>query len=141
MKTYQITKYNPANRNDKGFYLVDEWTAISDIGKNYNSTVFTTKEYRKVEDNYINVLNYIANELCLENFKKIELTKLGLTDNDYQELYTSEILNVYEMISDNRVLNLAEMLYVSRLILREDIHGTMSCLFFEPFLPGFLASS
>lgn len=51
MKQYRVTKYNPAFRID-GKYTRNEWTSISDIGKNYDGETFTLSAYEKVESHY-----------------------------------------------------------------------------------------
>lgn len=52
MTYYRISKYDPAYRVD-GVYQKDEWTAFSDIGKEYDGTRFTAEEYRRVEEAYV----------------------------------------------------------------------------------------
>ena len=42
MTYYRISKYDPAYRVD-GVYQKDEWTAFSDIGKEYDGTRFLAK--------------------------------------------------------------------------------------------------
>ena len=36
-KKISITKYDIANRDERGIYRKDEWASISDIGKFYNN--------------------------------------------------------------------------------------------------------
>ena len=48
-----ITKYNPFYRDENGAYIKDEWTSYLDIGKKFNDTVFTLKDYLEVETKYI----------------------------------------------------------------------------------------
>lgn len=57
MLAWRITKYNPENRNEMGHYLIDEWTAYSDIGKNINGKRLTYAEYLTVENAYINAIS------------------------------------------------------------------------------------
>lgn len=73
----RITKYNPANRNSKGHYLVDEWLDYSCIGDTYNGHIFTYEEYESVEGKYLSVIKTAfehsgARELnvdCLERYE------------------------------------------------------------------------
>ncbi|MDO5552335.1 MAG: hypothetical protein Q4G68_01110 [Planctomycetia bacterium] len=48
----RTTKYDPANRNEQGFYIKDEWISIGDIGRSYDGKIFTASEYFRVEDAY-----------------------------------------------------------------------------------------
>ncbi len=125
METYQITKYDPSKRDSNGHYPIDEWTAISDIGKIYNNLVFTKNDYLDVENRYISAINDIARHCALEQFKVQDLRKLSLEKNDYEDLYTASVLDIYEKLNVDKVLNLTEILIVSRLMLREDVHGTI----------------
>jgi hypothetical protein len=38
MYKYRITKYNPIYRDPEGKYTIEDWTAISDIGKVFNNS-------------------------------------------------------------------------------------------------------
>ena len=53
MYEFQVTKYNPAFRDEAGCYQKDEWTAISDIGREYDGVVLTREAYQRVEDAYV----------------------------------------------------------------------------------------
>ena len=33
---YRITKYNPEFRDEEGRYILDEWTSVTDIGKEFH---------------------------------------------------------------------------------------------------------
>ncbi|QSX06726.1 hypothetical protein JYG23_04550 [Sedimentibacter sp. zth1] len=50
---WRITKYNPQYRDSYGAYLKDEWTSLSDVGKQYDGKVFTKDEYLEYERLYI----------------------------------------------------------------------------------------
>ena len=60
MKYYRISKYDPQYRID-GIYQKDEWTAISDIGKAFDGTVFAEDEYYKVEQSYVDFVLGVCN--------------------------------------------------------------------------------
>jgi hypothetical protein len=50
---WRITKYNPRFRHERGgYYLRDEWTSRSEIGKTFVDGVLTESEYRRVEGLY-----------------------------------------------------------------------------------------
>jgi hypothetical protein len=48
----RTTKYNPEFRNDQGYYLKEEWTAVSDIGKVFDGKVLTETDYIEDEKRY-----------------------------------------------------------------------------------------
>jgi hypothetical protein len=49
---FRVTKYDPAYRDGRGAYTLDDWTSISDIGKTFAGVVLSEAEYRRVEDAY-----------------------------------------------------------------------------------------
>lgn len=53
MIEYRVTKYNPALRDARGAYLVDEWTSVTDIGRSFGGVILTNDEYRRVEQSYV----------------------------------------------------------------------------------------
>jgi hypothetical protein len=48
-----VTKYNPAFRDASGAYLADEWTSVTDIGREFGGVTLTSDEYGRVEQAYI----------------------------------------------------------------------------------------
>ena len=81
MIEYRVTKYNPALRDARGAYIVEEWTSVRDIGRELGGVVLTDCEYRRVEEAYVNsALAFLReggiNSLRvkgLENHKRIAL--------------------------------------------------------------------
>jgi hypothetical protein len=74
MFNYRITKYNPINRNSKGYYTLDEWTSFSDIeDSKYNLTL---ESYLKAENAYLESIKIIAefNKATNFVFKNVENT-------------------------------------------------------------------
>ena len=53
LRQFRITKYDPANRDRQGRYLVDEWTEAWDIGKDINGHTLTLDDYLVVEARYV----------------------------------------------------------------------------------------
>jgi hypothetical protein len=53
MFEYRITKYDPANRDPTGVYLLNTWTSRSDIGKVIDGALLTPEEYNRFEEAYI----------------------------------------------------------------------------------------
>lgn len=63
MCAYRISKYNPLFRTENGYYLNDEWTSYSDIGKIFYNKVFTKDDYLSFENKYcdtvLSILKYL----------------------------------------------------------------------------------
>ncbi len=72
-KDYVIIKYDPKFRNENGGYLKDEWTAISDIGEEFDSIVFTYEEYIKIENKYVEAV-FLTMEYL--NSKRIKISHI-----------------------------------------------------------------
>ena len=53
MIEYRVTKYNPALRDARGAYIADEWTSVTDVGREFGGVVLTDSEYRRVEQAYV----------------------------------------------------------------------------------------
>jgi hypothetical protein len=53
MIEYRVTKYNPAMRDARGAYIADEWTSVTDVGREFGGKVLTDEEYQLVEQAYI----------------------------------------------------------------------------------------
>lgn len=126
MKTYRISKYNPIHRNNNGDYLRDEWTSISDIGKQYGDSIFKSSDYLKVENKYATVLEIFLNNIDCSSLLLVELEKYfyKTVDNDKKLLYNDDLERLFNKLTNNycfRTLN--EVLNATKLILREHLWG------------------
>ncbi|MGA3009392.1 MAG: hypothetical protein ABSD72_03950 [Terracidiphilus sp.] len=54
MIEYRVTKYDPASRDARGAFIADEWTSVTDVGREFGGVVLTDGEYRTVEQTYVN---------------------------------------------------------------------------------------
>lgn len=77
--------------------MYDDWTSISDIGKSFNGKIFSSKDYLKVENQYINTVLMIMSEL---DCKYLTIA--------YIEVNQNEMINDIEMYEKNMVLTLQE---------------------------------
>jgi hypothetical protein len=77
MFCWQITKYDPQNRDENNRYLKDEWTEYSDIGKVFEGKKLTYKDYVKVEKIYIKAVLLFMECAHLDALKVIYLEKNG----------------------------------------------------------------
>ncbi|MCB9174388.1 MAG: hypothetical protein H6589_07250 [Flavobacteriales bacterium] len=128
MATHRITKYNPANRNSLGHYLIDsEWTSISDIGKpEYNLPTF--EEYYLTENSYCQAVKAI---LDLNNVVELEVVSLeaNLSKSEFTELEVKGYLKnmnisldyINKTFKNGIKLNWSDIEVAIRLILREII--------------------
>lgn len=124
MKKYSITKYSQSIDLNK-----DEWTSICDIGKKINVVNLSPEIYKKTEDAYVNAILLIANHMKINKFKVKEISRWKdlkseiISDLEKKELYTDEMLKLYDNIKDNDFINKSELSNLIRLELREDIGG------------------
>ena len=56
MYGWRITKYNPAFRDERGAYLKDEWTSVSDVGKSFGDEVLPSRSIAKLKTPMLQVL-------------------------------------------------------------------------------------
>lgn len=66
MYGWRVTKYDPAFRDERGAYLRDEWTSLSDVGKSFNGIELTYEEYRNIEDAYVSTALSFVSEAGLD---------------------------------------------------------------------------
>ena len=71
MLQLRVTKYNPKFRHEDGGYLKDEWTSVSDVGRIYDGKPFNYKEYLRIEDAYVAVINRF---LSSQNIKSMVIS-------------------------------------------------------------------
>lgn len=109
----RISKYNPKYRDSNGAYTKNEWTSISDIGKNFDGKIFTRDEYIEIEDKYLDAIEIFIN---YHNIKKIRLVNL--------ENYNDFNLKGIEL-KDYNVYPNKEALIIAKYILREDFWGEL----------------
>ncbi len=117
MNCYRITKYNPKFRDEKGCYLAEEWTSISDVGKIFNTELFTMEKYLKVENSYIRAIETVLSD---SSVTKLFIVSLEI----YDDTKISDVLSDYEIevfhsLRDGMQINLNEIKIVVKLVLRE----------------------
>lgn len=118
-----MTKYDPQNRNSLGSYVVDEWTAVSDVGREYAGKIFTLSDYIKTETNYINA---IKSFMKATSTSKLKLVDLELHDLGSDATYaTTSMKQTYEKIKEGMSVSESELPDVCGLILRECMWGRL----------------
>ena len=113
---YRITKYNPDNRDENGSYKVDEWTSISDIGKEFNGIGFTYDDYISIEEKYISSIREFCNYFDLKEF---EIKNLEWYDRDKWSKYSLHLKGLFKELPNKKTISIDELVDLSRLILRE----------------------
>ena len=106
MFEYRVTKYNPAFRNELGGYIPEDWTSMSEIGREFEGVVLSEDEYRRVEQAYIDSAFAFLSESGLTS-----LRVRGL--ENHQKLVLE--------FGEGSVLSLDEISGVMRRILREEL--------------------
>ncbi len=124
MNYYRITKYNPAFRDEQGFYRKNDWTSISDVGQTFDDRILTIEEYKQIEDAYTKAVNIILQEKDI-----LQLTVHSLEKNDCIEehILSSKDEEFYIRIAELLQLDLENIEMAVRLALRELIWCTLSC--------------
>lgn len=118
---YRITKYNPQNRNELGYYQKEDWIGIDDIGKTFCKKKLTLQRYLKVEEAYAQAIVYIMDYLKLKSLTLKNFTRLKLT---HPELLNQEMLNIYNNSFNNEQIDQKKACLLTKLSLREEIAGT-----------------
>lgn len=53
MFQWRVTKYDPALRDERGYYTGDEWTHFAQVGTRCDGALLTMAEYERVESTYL----------------------------------------------------------------------------------------
>lgn len=66
MKSWRVTKYNPAHRDAQGKFSSAEWTSVHDVGKFFGGKELTVDEYLRMENAYIDtIVDFCTDAGCL----------------------------------------------------------------------------
>ncbi len=88
----------------EGAYTKKEWTSIYDIGKLYSGNEFTSDDYLEIEKSYIDTILMFMNGQGIH-----QLTIRGLEYHEdienFRELYTEGMIELYNSIKNNSTLN------------------------------------
>jgi hypothetical protein len=109
---YRITKYNPANRDESGAYQLDEWTAFSDIGKEFSGVRLRKTEYLEVESAYLTAVKSFLEEARLP-----ALFLKGLEIGRAKEIPA--------FVKEGASLSVPQCVEFSRSVLREELWGRL----------------
>lgn len=123
MISWRITKYNPKYRNEKDEYQKNEWTSCHDIGKLYDGKEFKVNDYMTVENAYIDtVLSFVKGvNIPTLTVKYLEKYNNSITFDENPLVYTVEMIELFKNIYEGNVLEIREIEYLCRLVLREQL--------------------
>lgn len=120
MLSYRITKYNPTFRNSLGWYEKNDWTSISDIGKQFDGKELTFEDYIKIEDAYVQAIMLFMDFLKLNSLTVTYLEKYW--KRPIPDIYRSKtMLELFKKISVGQELDKSEVADIARLMLRETV--------------------
>lgn len=117
MFSWRITKYNPRNRDERGYYLDDkEWTCFSEVG-----TKVSEEDYLRIESDYINAITTFMDEMCLNRLyiNALELWSDGVLSHDDSRFLRK--------IWVGKAVTVQEIRKLAKLTLRNDIWCKLSC--------------
>ncbi len=115
---WRVTKYNPALRDDNGYYtLVEEWTCPSEIGKTINGNEFTLEEYLRVEAAYIDTVVQFLNASDLDSLRILQCSTVTISSEERQAiLYEPAFKDV--QVAVDRVVTIPEIRTICQMVLR-----------------------
>lgn len=117
MNNWRITKYNPAFRDERGPYLKDEWTSVSDIGKSFDGEVLTFEEYRRIEVAYVSTALSFVSEARHDALRITYLETYGVSEVRAEDLW--DIAFDPKLAEKGMLLSGEALADVCRLVLRE----------------------
>lgn len=121
MFCYRITKYNPDFRDEEGVFQGEDWTSISDVGKNFSGRLFTFEEYLSVENKYISSGLHFFNETDLKNLSVVGLEQKQDQKRNIKDARFSGIEYVKKNFSEGMKIYGSNLPQLCRLTLREII--------------------
>lgn len=128
--TWRVTKYNPKYRDEKGVYLRDEWTSVSEIDRITNShVILTIQDYISTENRYVEAILDMMSCLNIQKLSISGLEKWGdtLDITNFPSLYSEKMRSLYDQVTNGLWLEKDQISDISRLILREKIWCKLKC--------------
>ncbi len=89
MSSFRVTKYDPANRDSNGHYLVDDWTSVSDIGNGFSTGLLSVEEYLRVESTYVATIQQLMTSVNVKSVQVEELERYDTLGHLPKELQLS----------------------------------------------------
>jgi hypothetical protein len=98
MHEYRVTKYDPDRRDEHGAHPDDDWTAFSDIGREFGGVVLTRDEYDRVESGYLDAVRIFAAAAGIDEFRVQGLERHGQPTLELQEGQLLELPDALEVV-------------------------------------------
>ena len=121
---YRITKYNPKNRDSDGAYRLDEWTAVSDIGMEFDGTVLEKSTYLNVENAYVNAVLIIMRDFQSSSTVIERIEKWSSYDEIQDrvfELPSQRVKSLLKLSENGMILSKEDTKLLTAMILREQL--------------------
>lgn len=123
MYYWRITKYDPAIRNEYGWYLKDEWTSVGEIGEVFEGIKLDKQTYLKTEASYINAILLIMSELNVTSMQIEEMQTYGFMRS--RKLQDKGLRKFYRKIHTGMTLQKDEIVLFAKLALRRLAWGKL----------------
>lgn len=116
MNYYRVTKYNPALRNEKGWYMHDEWTDFSCVGTEINGKICTLEEYESTENLYIQaILQFLS---CL-NLDSLECNSVEKSSKVFRRCHLPNAWkDIHKRVKSGTIILKSDLPILLKLILR-----------------------
>ena len=116
MYYYQVTKYNPIYRNEKGWYTKEEWTDFSCVGHEFEGKLCTLEDYEYIENLYINAVLTFMDCMNVDYLKCSKLEKRRKKLNI--QGVSKELKILYEKICPGMKISKQELSILLKIVIR-----------------------
>lgn len=118
MSQWQVSKYNPLFRDDKGRYQAYDWIDASDIEGIFNGHRLGLDEYLSVESAYIATAMHFLEESGLSSLKIVELETGYTINSQVKKHQLDKLLLQGTTLKEGREYSVDELKRICRLNLR-----------------------
>ena len=118
MTEFRVTKYDPRMRLSNGHYPPDEWTSVSDIGREFLGRVFDYQQYMMVENNYIEAIRRFLRSSGVSSVQVKDL-EIHATRSSLVTPLQSETATRLLRVANNSDVSGIDLDWIARLALRE----------------------
>ena len=125
-KAIRVTKYNPINRDENGYYTGNDWVGFFQIGKIFDDGELTLESYLATEQKYIAAAKLFFNFHGCEKIRFEKLEKNSFSYYHYDD--EQQLSRVYYDITEGLQFEIDELEIIMKLILRELIWGELFCI-------------
>jgi hypothetical protein len=80
---YRLTKYDPRKRNTDGYFIGEEWTSVSDIGRTLGGQTLSLSEYLECENAYVESVRVLLAAADISSMRVTDLSQ-GLPEHQFR---------------------------------------------------------